>query len=511
MIKTMAIRILDDWTIIKIKAGQVISSYKDIVKELVENAIDAESTSILIYLNFNNKTIRVIDNGIGMSLEDLKLCLMSHTTSKFTSLDNINSFGFRGEGLHVISECSHVKMVSKTKDNNGYKIQKNYQGDIELNVEATNLGTEVIVEDIFCKTPGKIQFLSLNKDFINSVTYIQYLSLAFPNIKFHIYKNDNYYLYLYGGDNYEELIYQIFKIRCSHIIINEKKYSIKMYINTNLKDERGQILFFVNKRPVNDFGLLRVIKKLLQHKTGANNLYFLLFFLEIDQHFVDFNLVADKSQVKISILEEIQDKIAEYFSVNSSQNSNSLHEQIQFLEEHNLSDWFTYKNKYIIANYNEKIYMIDHHALSERLLFQTLEHSYYHTQLLLDNISIDLTEEEMYILQEKSTQLADLKFKHQIVGNYLLIYEIPDFLDINEVNKVIKDFIYEDNFHIFLHKLSNISCKNSLKAGYKVTEEEIKEFIMHLNTNSSCQFCNHGRNVCHILDEKAMDKIFGRR
>jgi DNA mismatch repair protein MutL len=507
----MIIRILDKWTITKIKAGQVISNYKDIVKELVENSIDAKPNNILIHLNFDNREIKVIDDGIGMNEKDLELSVFPHATSKFTSLDSISYLGFRGEGLYVINECSSLTIISKEKNKNGYKLTTNFKNELIISHEAANDGTEVIVKDIFSKTPGKIKFLSPRKDFINSIILIQNLSLAYPSIKFHVYKNNKYHLYL-DGFNYEELIFQIFKVEnCRQIKIKKESFAINMYLNNNLKDNKGQTLFFINQRVVEDFGILNTIKILLQQTTGEGNIQFLLFFIEIDARFVDFNLVPDKSQVRVSILNEIKEALIEELQVSHVVKGHVLRECPQFLETHNLKYWFAYKNKYIIAYYNDNIYMIDQHAISERLMLQTMENINYNSQILLQAISLDLTEEEVHLLESKTLQLKKLKFKHELIGNYLIIEEIPDFMSCNEVSKVIREFIHENNFHIFLHKLGDISCKNSLKAGAKITEEEVKQFIYHLNTQSNCHFCNHGRNTCVILNEQSLDKLFGRK
>lgn len=508
----MNIRLLDNWTITKIKAGQVISNYKDIVKELIENSIDADSTNIAIYLNFHRQEIRVVDNGKGMTKEDLILCTTAHATSKFTSLDDICYLGFRGEGLYVISECSDITISSKTSQGIGYKLSRKLSGEFTTSVEAFNDGTEVVVRNIFARTPSKLKFLTPNKDFINSIIYIQMLCLSHRHIKFHIYKNDKSYLYLHG-ENYEDLIYQIFKIEnCNHLYLEEEDFSINMYFNTNLKDEKGQILFFVNKRPVEDFGLLQTIKGLVFQHTGESNIKFLLMFINIKKNFVDCNITPSKSQVRISILNDIKVALKRHFVIRPSNNNHyQLKEEAQFLESHNLRCWFTYKNKYIIAYYNDDIYMIDHHAISERLILQQIENSSYNTQLLLNKISINLTEEELYLMHEKSEDLRSLKFNYQLIGSYLLIDEIPDFLESHEVAGVVKKFLHEDNNHMFLHFLSDISCRNALKAGYKVNEAEVKEFIINTSGKGYCQHCNHGRNTYILFDEKGLNKMFGRK
>jgi DNA mismatch repair protein MutL len=507
------IRILDSWTITKIKAGQIITNYKDIVKELVENSLDAKSINIIIYLNFDKQEISIIDDGQGMNYEDLNLCIKNHATSKFISLDCIQYLGFRGEGLQVINDCCDVTIISKQKNDIGYKLQQVLNSFV-VKPEAANNGTNVLVQNIFHKTPGKIKFLSLRKDFFNSVFFIQQLALSHPHIKFHIYKNNKYYLYLHG-DNYDDLIFQIFKItQTNKINISHEQFVLNIYLNENIKEKKGRILFFVNKRPVQDFGILSTLKRMLQNYTGEGNINFLLIFLTIDNHYVDCNVTANKFQVNISILDKIINSIEEFFRKKTLiKNNNMLQENPQFLEQANLISWFPYHNKYIIANFNDVVYFIDQHALSERLLLQKLENTEYNMQILLQQIAINLTEEELLILQDetKLMRLKQLKFEYQLIGNYLLLYAIPDFLPIHHLEYIIRDFILEDNFHIFLHKLSDISCKYAMKAGYKINESEVKEFLRIINTNNNCKFCNHGRNTYITFNENNLDKLFGRK
>ena len=182
----MKITLLNSWTISKIRAAQVINNYYDIVKELVENSIDGKSTYINIYYNIKNNEIRVIDDGIGMEKEDLKLSIESHATSKFSSLDNINYLGFRGEGLHIIRECGNLTISSKTNyEDMGHLLEKN-NNEFIIKPICKNTGTEVVITHIFENIPGKSKFINKKKDFLNIILFLQKISLAFNHIRFSV-------------------------------------------------------------------------------------------------------------------------------------------------------------------------------------------------------------------------------------------------------------------------------------------------------------------------------------
>ena len=511
----MEIKILSSWIINKIRAAQVINNYYDLVKELVENSIDAKSNNINIYVNIKNNQVIVSDDGIGMKEKDLKLSIESHTTSKFTSLDYINYLGFRGEGLNIIKECGNLTISSKPEDEKiGYFLQKE-NNEFITKPFCGNNGTEVIVNNIFENIPGRINFLNKKLDFLNIVLFLQKMSLSFNHIRFNLFKNNKHYL-LIDGINYKDLIYQIFKISefnqldiCKHI--NDEKIQIKIYLNSHLKENKGNLLFFVNNRPVEDFGILNILKNILLEKHGHSHIDFLLFFLYIPYTYVDVNITPNKNKVNISIINVIKEMLNEFFTSKYIGKKYSKLNDNQMIHINNLISWFNYKNKYVVCNFNEEIYFIDIHAISERLLLEKIKNLDYNVQILLEETTVYLTEEEKILFTENEDNLIKFKFKYELIGHYLLIYEIPDFLENHEISQLVKHLINNQNTHIFLHKLADFSCKNTIKSGYKINEKEILEFLILININGNLHSCCHGRNTFKKFNMKDLDKIFCRQ
>jgi DNA mismatch repair protein MutL len=457
--------------------------------------------------------IRIIDDGNGMEKEDLKLSIESHATSKFTSLDYINYLGFRGEGLHIIKECGNLTISSKTSNEKvGYILIKN-NNEYMLEPICMNNGTEVLITHIFENIPGRSKFINKKKDFLNIILFLQKIALSFSHIRFSIFKDNRHYL-LIDGSSYEDLIYQIFKISQFNQLnisknINNKQIHIKMFLNSHLKENKGNILFYVNNRPVEDFGILSILKNILLKKHGHSNIDFLLFFLYIPYEYVDSNITPNKNKVNISILDTLREMLDEYFTEKYISKKHVLFEN-QLIHINYLSNWFNYKNKYIICDFNEEVYFIDIHAVSERLFLEKIKNLSFNVEVLLEEITISLTEEEKIFFIENENNLKEFKFKYELLGTYLLIYEVPDFLETHEINQVVKELIKNKDIHIFLHKLANISCKNSIKSGEKINEKEIREFLILINENPNLHSCCHGRNTFKKFNMKDLDKIFCR-
>ena len=185
----MSIKILSNTTINKISAGEVIERPSSVVKELVENSIDAGATKIEVILEQAGKNLIIIrDNGFGMSKEELELAIQRHATSKLDEEDllNINSFGFRGEALPSIGAISKFKITSRQKDSSvAYSLTIN-GGVQEKTIQASlDKGTLIEVRDLFFATPARLKFLRTDKTELAAITNIcKKIALSNPHIDF---------------------------------------------------------------------------------------------------------------------------------------------------------------------------------------------------------------------------------------------------------------------------------------------------------------------------------------
>ena len=207
------IKVMDEILANKIAAGEVVEKTMNVVKELVENSIDANSTEISISLiDSGVKEITVSDNGIGMDREDAQIAFSRHATSKLKKLDdlfNIDSLGFRGEALPSIASVSNVRL----KTSNGVEgTIVTLEGGKNINVEPSDLqpGTTITVSDLFYNTPVRLKYLkNLYIELANIVEYVNKMALSYPNIKFTLSNNDKVLLATDGNGDLLKVIYQI--------------------------------------------------------------------------------------------------------------------------------------------------------------------------------------------------------------------------------------------------------------------------------------------------------------
>jgi DNA mismatch repair protein MutL len=185
---TRRILLLDPQTVNQIAAGEVVERPASVVKELVENSIDAEATRIEIELKDSGSSLILVrDNGIGMSSEDLVACLDRHATSKIRRLEDlfqVQSLGFRGEAIPSIASVSHFTISSGTEDGVRHRIQVSGSKRGEVETHSGSRGTEIKVEELFFNTPARLKFLkSASTELGNCVDMVQKLAAAHPEIR----------------------------------------------------------------------------------------------------------------------------------------------------------------------------------------------------------------------------------------------------------------------------------------------------------------------------------------
>ena len=223
------IKVMSDDLSNKIAAGEVVESLMNIVKELVENSIDAGASVIKIYLMESGiKSIKVVDDGKGMSREDCKNSILRHATSKLYSKDdlfNINTLGFRGEALPSIGSVS--KMTIATSDEESSTLLE-VTGGVITNCSSTELrrGTSISVCDIFYNTPARFKYLkSLHTELANILNYVNKMALANPSISFYLENDSKVLLNTDGSGNLLKVINSIYgldvtkkmlKVECSN-------------------------------------------------------------------------------------------------------------------------------------------------------------------------------------------------------------------------------------------------------------------------------------------------------
>lgn len=302
--------LLDDLTINKIAAGEVIERPASVIKEMVENSIDAGATNIVVEIkNGGISFIKITDNGKGIAQDDLEIAFERHATSKIRSaddLDTVTSMGFRGEALASIAAISNVELISKTKEQeNGYRVVVEAGNILEKDIAPSSVGTSIIVKNLFFNTPVRYKFLK--KDYTESgyiEDVITRISLVNPQIAFKLINNGKTIIQTNGNGDLKTVVYSIYGKNVADAI------SPVSYVYEDIKvdgvvgkpeiarSNRSYQLFFVNKRYIRDKALSSATEQAYKGMIPLGKFGFVILNITMSPSKVDVNVHPAKLEVR---------------------------------------------------------------------------------------------------------------------------------------------------------------------------------------------------------------------
>lgn len=304
------IKILGQDIASKIAAGEVIERPVSVVKELVENSIDAGSRNIIIEIeDGGKKSIKVIDDGEGMSADDVKLAFERHATSKIEKIDdifNINTLGFRGEALASIAAVSELTLQTKVREESVGTLCKICGGTIEeMGQVATKDGCLIEVRNLFFNTPARLKFLSNNTHESSRITdLISRLAIGNIDISFRLIIDGKEVFYSSGNGDYREVIAKIYGVKLAREAIQFEKYfdggKIWGFISTpsfNRGNRSGQT-YFVNGRFIKDSSLSSCLERAYKTMLPIKRFPISIIFIDVDSSKVDVNVHPTKMEIK---------------------------------------------------------------------------------------------------------------------------------------------------------------------------------------------------------------------
>lgn len=309
------ITVMDEILANKIAAGEVVEKCASVVKELVENSIDASSTEIKIELiDAGTKQIKITDNGVGMDREDAVLAFSRHATSKLKNEDDlyrIETLGFRGEALASIASVS--KITLKTSTGGVGTLVKINGGKIESVTESdARIGTVISVNDLFYNTPARLKHLkSLYTELANVTEYVNKMALSHSEIKFILSNNGNVILNTDGSDNLLKTISSIFGInivkKMLPVSAMDNDYVISGYITLPeiMRSNRNGIITLVNGRVVRNAEINRIINDSYHGYKPDNRYPITVLKIEVDPSLVDVNIHPTKMDIKFGKMQEL--------------------------------------------------------------------------------------------------------------------------------------------------------------------------------------------------------------
>ncbi|MFV9875579.1 MAG: DNA mismatch repair endonuclease MutL [Rickettsiales endosymbiont of Dermacentor nuttalli] len=610
------IKLLSSTTINRIAAGEVIERPASAIKELIENAIDANATQIDILLqNAGRNLIQITDNGYGMNNEELNIAIERHATSKLQEDDllNISHFGFRGEALPSIASVSRMTITSRTKDaEHAWSITINGGDKNQIIPASSSIGTTIEVRDLFFATPTRVKFLKSERTELQYIIdIIHKLALSHTNIGFTLSTDKKEIFNLRPSTLLErigEILGQEFKNNALELNTTTENLTIKGYTSlpTFSRNTSSELYLFVNNRPVKDKLIIAATKVAYQDFMPRERYPVLVLFLNIPYDQVDVNVHPTKAEVRFRdsdiirniIIKSIKGALSKgshrtsdtistkainsfkqsfsnipktqtSLTIKSNKLTNNYYASLesnkkivssihsfpsttsQFLDKKPSTTKFipetiidTNETKYtetstnainlgnaksqlystyIIAEKDTGIVIIDQHAAHERLIYEKLKLSYNQgkilTQRLLVPEILELDSKLIIPLSKAKHDLGKLGLVYEICGeNTVIVNEIPLLLSTTNVKSLIKDIAdelleYGENLSLSSaveHILETFACHHSIRAGRKLSIEEMNTMLREMENTPHSGQCNHGRPTYIELNFKDIEKLFGR-
>ena len=399
MIFVSKIQVMDDILANKIAAGEVVEKTMNVVKELVENSIDADSSEISISLiDSGVKQIEVSDDGVGMDEEDSILAFQRHATSKLKSLDDlfyIESLGFRGEALPSIASVSNVRL--KTSNGEVGTILSLHGGK-DLKVERGDLqkGTTITVSDLFYNTPVRLKYLkNLYVELANIVDYVNKMALSYPNIKFRLINNDKVLLQTDGGGDLLKVIYEIYGIDITKKMIpiqgENDDYSIFGYISYPevTKGNRGSITTLVNGRVIKNNELNKCIVDCYHTYIHKDRYPVIILNIDVDPILIDINIHPTKMDIKFSKMDTLKELLIELIT--------------KRLEELTLIPEVSVRDSYSVSEVRRQITTKEKESEEEKELSEEHQKKYEEIKLSFDVFE----EQEHYEKETKDEKVVE--------------------------------------------------------------------------------------------------------
>lgn len=317
------IQVLDQITIDKIAAGEVIERPASVVKELAENAIDAGATAVTVEIKEGGISfMRIADNGCGIDRDDVRAAFLRHSTSKIRSVDDlvhIGSLGFRGEALSSIAAVAQVEVVTKTKEDTfgtRYRIAGGKEEGLEE--DAAPDGTTFLVRQLFYNTPARRKFLKTGMTEASHVgDLMTRLALSHPEISFRFINNGQVKLHTSGNGNLRDVIYHVYgrEIAANLLKADFEKNGIRItgFLGKPLisRGNRNFENYFINGRYIRSSIIAKAIEDAYKDFTMQHKYPFVVLYVDIDGEHVDVNVHPTKMEIRFNNQQEVYDAIYE--------------------------------------------------------------------------------------------------------------------------------------------------------------------------------------------------------
>jgi len=537
------IRELDPKLANMIAAGEVVDRPASVIKELVENAIDAHAQQISVEVfDMGMKSMMVTDNGIGMDKEDAHLAFKRHATSKIkdeSDLSHIHTLGFRGEALAAISSVSKVTLKTRQKNQEGLEVVYHGGNYVSEKASSLNQGTIVLVEELFYNTPARFKYIKSDLAERQAIIDIfDRLALANPFVRLSLSIDGKLIKKTVGNGDFHQLIDTVYGSKMTKdmtvFIHTVQKMKLTGYlINPEINRSRKKdISIFINGRYIKNYALIQAVVDGYHSYLMVGKFPIALMHIEMDPSLLDVNVHPQKYEVKFVNESLLAYHIENLVQQALNQKSHPIYEPLQIKQSNHevnyIQPQFSFGEELIKEEYSKQIeqvklvkipdleyvgvlsgtyllfqnedglFMMDQHAAMERIryehYFKSLGNPSKTMKTMLIPHQLNATLEDLNIIKHHQDLLKSHGFDIAIETMVTMLQEK------NEINvSILRDALAKD-----------ISCKGSIRANQAINSLEIESLLKKLRMCDNPYTCPHGRPTLIKLSHYEIEKMFKR-
>lgn len=557
------IRQMDNRLANMIAAGEVVDRPASVIKELVENAIDAKANHIRVDVFDMGMTKMVVtDNGCGMDQEDAHLAFNRHATSKIKDeydLSHIKTLGFRGEALAAISSVSKVTLKTRQENQEGFMVI--YEGGhfVSDGIASLNKGTVVEVKDLFFNTPARFKYIKSDLAEKNQIVDIfDRLALAHPDIRFELFIDNKKLKETFGQGDFHQLIDQIYGSRMTKGMLTFEKEVQKIKMKGYLlapsisRSRKKDISIFVNGRYIKNYALVQSVIDGYHSFMMVGKYPIALIHIEIDPSLLDCNVHPQKYEVKfvneMVLAYHIEGYVKEALLMSRHEIPETLSQikkyedkeqivtplqmdfQEMFLKEEpvfepkqapkipDMSFIGIFSGTYLLFQNDEGLYLVDQHAAAERVRYEhyvnVLNQPLKARRMMLFSYELKLKDSDFNLMKTHQKELSDVGF---IFNDQFELTEVPTWLREEELDLAMEALVtmIEETNRIEIIKLrdalaKDISCKGAIKANKALSIVEVEHLMKELRSCENPYHCPHGRPTMIKLSHYDVERMFKR-
>jgi DNA mismatch repair protein MutL len=548
-----AIQVMDPHLAAKIAAGEVIERPASVVKELVENALDAGARHIRVEIEGGGaERILVADDGHGIAAAEVELAFRRHATSKLrteTDLNALATLGFRGEALPSIAAVADVTCSTRAHSESlGVELCVE-MGALSHHPAARSVGTTMTVEGLFARFPARRKFLRARMaEAAACIQSVAPLALGFPEVQFTVLTDGREALLTPGNGDLRGACVAVLGADAADHLIDVPATALEDDARRTVvraggvcadgsytRSGRSGVTVLVNRRPVQNRTLSYAVVEAYGSLVPVGRQPVAVVDVRVPADEVDFNVHPSKLEVKLlrerAVYAAIQRALraalatAEWpvatWAADDSESSIDGVESLRALRVLGQAG-----KTYIIAEGQAGVYLVDQHAAHERVLLETLRSTFGRRpeqQLLLEPLVLEVPATAVALVEQVADELHQLGFALEAFGpRQVLVRGVPALIADRQPQRVVQETLatLATNTHgLVIEQHASwaerlalvVACKSAVRAGDELAQPEMESLLRRLSEATLCRTCAHGRPTAILLSHAQLEKEFGRR